>query len=426
MLNERGSTLVTVLVVTLILLIFGTTLISVGMNDVTQAVRHEKKIEAYYLARSGADAVAAHLLQNPGDIDDFLAMGEDEFELANGRCVVRVVEQGEDIVVESTGHVSSYSDTVKVSLFSDSSMPNLDMAVFAETTLELEGSAVIGVSGTNSVEPGSVKFTWSPKVDGDFYVGVGGNPNEVIDSQQGGLQNIVGLVGNLDEVRTYPLPPFPQFPSELNYYGDFLAGWWPSPPHHIFDDWTFDELRVQSHLIIDVGHDVRRIRARKLVVEGSGAIELVGSGQLELYIEEEFILSGGGTINQGGDPNQIMLYYKGSQPIGPPGNTRLYGCLYSESADIVLQGSGGILGSIITGGSNVSLEGSTSALVRTIYAPNADVVLSGSSTVYGSVIGNSFVAVGNSRVYFEPDQKWEDIPLPSGNSGLKRGHWKRN
>lgn len=419
--NERGAALVTVLIVMLIALILGMALLQTALSDITQAARQEKKTTAYYLARSGADAVASYLMENPDELPAVINYGPDEVYLDNGKFVVTVTEQGETIMIESIGYCGDFSDKVILTL--NRSGPILDTAVFSLTTIKLEGSCRVDKCGTNSTAPDSVTFEWSTGVDGDLYIGPGGDPDTVIQGPRGSA-HVSNSICNLNEIRSYPLPPFPGFPTTLPFQGNFTAGWWPKPPYQISEDGQYDELKVLSELIIDLGSGARHIRARELIVTGDGKITLRGEGTLYLYVDEKFTFENGATINNGGDSNQVLLYYKGSNPVRVPDNTKLYGSLYAEKADISFANGGSITGNVITAGSSVTLTGASSILVGTVYAPNADVVMMNGTKIYGSVIGKSFEARGDCRVYHE--STWNQMPLPSIDCpGLKIGHWKK-
>src|SRR5690554_3255670 len=102
--GKQGSVLISVLVIMLVVTILGLTLISISMSDMLHAARQETNTEAYYIARSGADAIAAHLIQNPADIPLFISYGEQEAELGKGSFVVAVKEEADGtIIIESVG-----------------------------------------------------------------------------------------------------------------------------------------------------------------------------------------------------------------------------------------------------------------------------------------------------------------------------------
>jgi type II secretory pathway pseudopilin PulG len=53
--NESGYTLIIVFLVLTILMVLGTAYVSVALSEIKQAERHEKRVQAYYYARSGAE-----------------------------------------------------------------------------------------------------------------------------------------------------------------------------------------------------------------------------------------------------------------------------------------------------------------------------------------------------------------------------------
>ncbi len=412
------------------LLVLGTALAGSGVTDVVHARRQESKTAAYYLARSGAQAVASYLINNPEELPDIIDREPDEGTgyLDGGKFEVAVTDEGGLIRIESTGYSGNFSETVVLTLVPGGGAPLLDTAVFALEGFELTGSSkIIGNCGTNSVLSKSVVFGSSADVEGNLNIGPGGDRHTVIQGPRG-LDHVSGNVDWLDEIREYPLPPFPEFPENLPNEGNFYALWNPSPPYYISQDGQYNELTVKSELIIDIpDNGVRRIRARALEVSGSGRITLNGSGILYLYVDEVFTFQNSAKLvnNENPDPNQVMFFYSGPNKISISGDADFYGCLYAEKADLELLGSGSVIGSVISGGSSILLEGGTSADVRTIYAPKADVTLSGSAEIYGSVIGKSVEVLGNSRVFYA-QFPWGIIPLPeSGSSGLQIGQWNK-
>ncbi len=56
--KENGYALVLVMVVMLVLFMLGTALIGVSTSHVREAVKQQERVQAYYLAYSGANAVA--------------------------------------------------------------------------------------------------------------------------------------------------------------------------------------------------------------------------------------------------------------------------------------------------------------------------------------------------------------------------------
>lgn len=234
--NQRGSVLIVVMVAMAALLILGGTLSTVALSDQRQAIRQQKNNEAYYLARSGAEAVEAVLTKDISNINSYLGQTT-ECELGNGRFEARVIDGGDGtIVIESTGYAGNQSEKLTLTLTfpGDSGdgdepgddpagpgyLPIFDMAVFSYGKIKLTGSSKVeGNAATSSVERGAVDFGWSTSVE-NLYIGPGGNPDIVVNAPNppGNYQN----VGYLEKERLYPEPVFPDFPAELPQRSDII------------------------------------------------------------------------------------------------------------------------------------------------------------------------------------------------------------
>lgn len=133
----------------------------------------------------------------------------------------------------------------------------------------------------------------------------------------------------------------------------------------------------------------------------------MGSGKLILYVSDKFNIAESGTVNNHGDPNDVFLYYSGTQTLNPAGATKFFGNVYVERADIEIGGSGGIIGNIISGGNKIRISGDASAIVRALYAPNADIYYEGSGKTRGTVIGKDVHMSGGSSIIY--DESIKDI-----------------
>lgn len=445
--DSRGVALPLILMVMLILAILGSTLWQYSSRDTIQAARNEKMMQAYYIARSGADAVAQYIIDNPDGINmkeyvDALVAApksnptkiNDEI---NGFFEVEVTrdEESKLIIIKSTGIVDGISQKVSLCLYESDidGIPLLDMAVFSNKGIRLEGSSKIeGDAGINSSNPGSIRLAWSTAIDGNLFIVPDADPDEVlIGDRPDPKDNITKDIKNLDSHRIYNLPPFPEFPDDLPWCGSFTAGWNPSPPYHIYEDGDYDNITVKSELIIHIGDEDRILKVNNLEVSGSGKITLdkTGKGRLYLYISNSIILTNGATINNNGDPGDIYAYYKGSSPVNPSGSARFVGCIYAQKANVAIEGSGGITGHIITGGNSVSITGNAEANVRALYAPFATVTVERGAMFRGMLVCDSLTATGNSRIIFDNssiEDTFSEIWGGNGANGVvyQKGIWQ--
>jgi type II secretory pathway pseudopilin PulG len=438
--NQKGSILITVLVVLLCVTVLGAALGTLAFNDQKQTLRQQKKLEAYYLARSGADAVAAYLLANQDEIPSRIGQIT-QSELGNGRFEAKVTNGDNGmILIESTGFVGDYSDKVTLSLVRDfnSKMPVFDMAVFSYGGITMSGSGkVVGDIATNAIDPGAINIDWGSSAH-NIYVGPDGDPNQVVTIPQWSSpsSHYSGL-GNLDEYREYPVPVFPDFPM-LPHKGSIILDA-NSSPQPISSEGYYDVIDIHNQtLVFQVGSGTLRIGVGKLKLSTSdmSKIKIEGTGTLIFYIEDEFCtLSGSAVINEAGKEEQLIAYYYGDKDLSFAGAASFYGGLFSQSdtAKLYLGGSGGVNGMVAINGPYVDITGGSSAVVSVIYAPNAHVYVhnGNSNNVNGAIVCNTFACTGRAGVTYQPEVEeiWSFIPEVEFSSGsgsgfaYRRGYW---
>jgi hypothetical protein len=124
----------------------------------------------------------------------------------------------------------------------------------------------------------------------------------------------------------------------------------PEGGFRINENGQYGSINVTNNLTVDIGDEDRIIRTGSLNVDsGDIILNRTGNGKLILYVENSLAITGDGTINQGGNYNSIIIYYKGSE-LNVGGNTAVVASLYAQTASITISNSAGITGHIITGG----------------------------------------------------------------------------
>lgn len=460
--DELGSALLTVFLVVIALTLLGVGLMQYAMTGYGQEIRSERRTMAYYVARSGVDAFVSYVVDNPDNlsldgmgslIDIAVSAGQSApTPLGEGQFAISLAKHSagggpDEVVVTSQGTVKGVTETVRRSIIltpGGSAMPPVDCAVFSLGDITLTGSSkIIGQVGTNAgadpEDKSKVDFAWStgvyrdsehaPQPDGELLIGPGGVPSNVVHAPSGSpMDKYVKAkkVQNLDKTRSYAMPEFPTYPALPNK-GSYTAGWWPEPPYSITEadgDGWYSKLTVESTLNIYVGSGTRRIRADHLSITGSGKINIIGSGNLILYVGK-FTLTGGSKVNENGSEKRLHMYYSGTDKLSVPGDTKFRGSVFAQRASVDIGGSGGIMGHIITGGPEVNITGDASANVRVLYAPNAHVKLTGSGKVHGALIGKTVSLEGNTRVFWqEPPDSQGGLPdFGSAPASYARGLW---
>jgi len=142
--EEKGYALPLVLIVMVVLFILGTALIQYATTEAVQVSRSEKKMQAHYLARSGAEAMAEHIIDNPSDASDYF--GEDgDGNITNedgdivGEFNVSVEEDSDGkVIIESTGSVDDVEEKLVLTLASKDPEGVFDSAIFTESDLDID------------------------------------------------------------------------------------------------------------------------------------------------------------------------------------------------------------------------------------------------------------------------------------------------
>lgn len=413
-----------------------------GINNTkwTSEVRNTESFnrgQAKNIAQSAAQVTVAKIMSsgdqelNPQAGQTIFFPSANEFLTWNdlqGEYRIQVTNHADTLLVAQTiGRFGGVEYPVEITLALAGSgtmwQPEFPLAVHAGSSIELNGSARIeGTAGTNSIAANSVRinsWAWPNAIDGDLYIGPGGNPSSVITSPN--PNSVGGDVKIMATELSYPMPDFPQIPSTTETTGSIQLGGNSSltlMPED-FSGKFIPEMRIQSntHLTINTSGQDLNLVVGSLDVQ-QGHIHIQGGGSVNFYVMDEFNLGGSSRINEHGDVDQAFIFYQGTQPLSLAGNTRLNGGIFAETASISLGGSNGLIGHLITGGSQVSITGNASAHSRVVYAPNATVTLTGSGSVTGAIVASDFVGSGNPRVFFTDEFNSDLPPLDtSGGSG---------
>ncbi len=447
--SDDGSALIATLVIMMVLVVLGGALAQYVLLDSRQTVREERDMQAYYLARSGADAAAEWIVQNPDLVHEIIGKTSEPVKLGEGHFVVNVAETGGSIRIDSTGNMGKYEQTVVLVLDPKESELAFDMAVFAaleegsskEPAIELEGSSrIIGTTGTNATGRDAVVLAWSTGIDGgDLLLGPGADTERVIKTRREPRDHVSnGEIRELSEMISYPAPQFPDFPDDLPYKGDFSTPWRRDLYYPIAEDGRYDSMEVTSNrtMTIDLQRGVRKIRARRMDILGKIELINVGAnGKLLLYIDEEFKATNGSEINWAGEgadrPGVFNLYLNGTNPFGGPPAGKPYqfkfvGNVVTRSAPIVIGAGSEVIGNIVTGTTDVRMLGNVNATRGVIYAPNAHVSVENSGST-GAIVARTLSASGNARITYDASLSIDDFPTDVFETGdehlvLRRGY----
>lgn len=224
--NRKGSTLIMTLLVFVVFMIFGTLILSFMVSENKMSLNHQYKTQAYYLARSGAVAVEAAIMdmnEKDGDEDEDdrkklldlipeiinndkgLKIDVDGLDLEEDKEALEVYlwkDKDDNIRIKSKGRVNNIEQTVeKVIGFeknNEGTTIQIGMAVHSEGEINIEKGKIIG--------------------------DVTSNKGPIIVNKNNG--KITGGNKILNPSKEYPLPVFP----EKNEVTDFIKSIQIFPP----------------------------------------------------------------------------------------------------------------------------------------------------------------------------------------------------
>ncbi|MCD6574620.1 hypothetical protein J7K97_02950 [Candidatus Aerophobetes bacterium] len=400
--NEGFIVVLSLVIATAVLLLLGVFWGSI-VAERKNVERSYHAAQALHLAEAGVEKAINELNTNPtpslsGEVD-VSGIGESEYT---------VTLSGDTALVQATGYspgmavVSRVERSVEVTLIKGGGETTVfDMALFGGantgTVITKTGSGKVdsynsegtgkpypngkgnnGHIGTNSksTSPKAVKITGSGDIDGNIYIGAGGDPDEAI--QITGSANVSGEKLALDEDRELPEVSPPSIPSSLpdrgslhktgsgNYYihesGRYTKIQATGSGDLIFDN-NADFIYVEGDMSITGSGDI--IVDRDMTLYVGGDFKFTGSGKLitqdnyklTMYVGGDIKGTGSGLWNASKNPLNLLIYGLDTcSQVKITGSADLYGAVYARNAEIWVTGSGDIYGSAI--GDTVRITGS--------------------------------------------------------------------
>ena len=462
--NNQGSTLPVVLTVFFIVIIFSVTALTIGTASVRQAENQEQRLQAYYLARSGASAVASYIVNNPDKLSEaqmntfiskLLTAGTSEpFKLDpddKGEIEVSITKPSENLMlVSSTAAVDNISQTTSVEIIVEKATGEpFNKVVYSFGKMHLNGTVIGALAGLSDVS-----LDWSANITSTLYM-----PSDAKLTVPPYSNLLKGDPPTADVVDTFdfPVAEFPDFPSCPDISNKrrmlYLGG---RDEYTIQDDvWYQNGITVEGSGELIINRSEKRvIRANSLKVSGGGTLTDIGTdslslfidgeltvsapvtlqlgdqdinivtndfsissklkinraegktGKLNIYVKNKLTISGGSEINHTSTkPDEasryVNIYYAGSSKVTLANGAYLSGMLQIEKADLEMSGGYQFYGDLISGGLNIKIDGGSNADSKLIYAPAATVKVSGGANVKGCIVAK-FFELNNATVNFMP------------------------
>ncbi|HSW35682.1 MAG TPA: hypothetical protein VLH18_03670 [Candidatus Limnocylindrales bacterium] len=166
---EKGFVMPTVLIAMLVVGLLATALWHYGNSEMRQAELEEKRTNAFYIARAGAESVGRYIMANPAvlnsipDVDDYMSSADLDFEVnyfgetvhvGTLNVLIKRIEQ-ERVKITGTGNVDDIIQDVSMIIKKDEGL-DVNAVVYSTGSMEFHGSAMVTgnlISGGSIVPP---------------------------------------------------------------------------------------------------------------------------------------------------------------------------------------------------------------------------------------------------------------------------------
>lgn len=377
--REKGSAIVLVMIAMVLLLVIGGGLLSIGLQSQLTAVHAVSDIQA----RCAVDAalVEAVFEMNekletvPWD-DTFLPEATDESlpncEATYSYTVTGDIDNGYFVDGVGVSGNSTRRVTARLRLRGP-----FESAIFADEGITMNSSALVSwynyeigekslQIGTNSTEVSAIQLANGVTVNGDIAVGMGGDPDIVINATWATITGDTYSLTEFYELSSVAVPEELQIlPSGGTINNDTT----------LIASATYDGINLGNNETLTIDGPVSLYIVGDIILKNSAELQVVDEvanpdAHLVLY------LGGNIEVKNSGNINNLSA---------DASNFQLYGLDTCES---------------------ISLK-NASDLYGTIYAPNATVELDNSANLYGAIVANSFIQHNSAE--FNYDASLRDV-----------------
>jgi len=226
-----------------------------------------------------------------------------------------------------------------------------DFAVFAEDGAELKNSALVdwfnfGADdenlkvGTNSIASGAFSFKNSSTINGDVVVGVGGNPDVVIDDFGA---TITGDTRALREANVLPLIAVPQWLDSLPSSGTIQNN------TTVTNSAKYSDINLKNNKTLLIDGDITLYVTGEIILGNSAEVQIDNDASLILYLGGNFEGKNSSTINNlTQNAKKLQIYCLDScENMVFKNSTDFYGVIYAPDAEVIMDNSANLYGAIV-------------------------------------------------------------------------------
>jgi hypothetical protein len=363
-----GAVLPLVVLIVLLLVIIGLGVTGLGLHSRLFAIRSADSITA----RSAADAAVSDAIFEMNEKLKVKPWNNSSLPAASNVALLdsdaaydyEVAENNGIYTVEGTGRAGISVHTVNGALRLASPF---DYALFTRNTIELKNCGKVDwynnkpgdwplQVGTTSTAAGDITLMNGSTINGDVLVGVGGDPEVVINGHAGAT-----ITGGTDSF-TY-IPPLPPV-IVPNPVASMSSGGQITNSTTISASGKYSGINLGNSIVLTIDKPVTLYITGDVLLSNSAEIKINSGGSLVMYV--------GGSV--------IGNYSAGFN--NTTANAKKLGIYCLDTCRTVLFKN-------------------SSSFYGTIYALNAAVTIDNSANIYGSVVSDSFILKNSGRLHYD-------------------------
>lgn len=320
--SQNGITMIITLIVIFVFTLLGAVIWQYGINSVKQTDRAYKQKQAYYIARSGAEAFSSHILSETEDtialnntLNRAIGITSTPINIGEGTCTLLLKRDQGNIIIEATGDYKGETakTTIEIKEVIDSGMPSqvFNNVIFSTGTITFNGN---------------VRF-------GEGSLEANGN---------------ITLNGANTTYKAYSTKNYPRviFPDNSSTKKTKVNS---NQTVTLSDNENFDQITVEKDGILQInlnGGDTILV-ANKIYVEGE--LRIQGSGRLLLYVRDLKTANNKGEINIYNPSLPLESFMVLMPSDGAYDVSRFRGLLYAPGASVSIQGNNAFTGAMVAG-----------------------------------------------------------------------------
>ncbi|MHC4436350.1 MAG: DUF7305 domain-containing protein [Planctomycetota bacterium] len=351
--KRRGTAIPLVMVAIMILLAMGVGLLDLGMKGRIYSIRTASDIAARCAADAGMTMALFEMNEKlkvkPWNDSSLPEATDQSLPYCNAVFSYTVTGNPSDgYTIESVG-TSGIAERKVVCVLKPQGP--FEFAVFAEDGAELMNSALVdwfnfGADdenlkvGTNSITSGAFTFKNSSTINGDVVVGVGGNPDVVIDDFGA---TITGDTRALRESNVLPLIAVPPWLDSLPSSGTIQND------TTITNSAKYSDINLKNSKTLLIDEDVTLYVTGEIILGNSAEVQIDNDASLILYLGGDFEGKNSSTVNNlTEDAKKLQIYCLDScENMLFKNSSDFYGAIYAPNADVIMNNSANVYGAVV-------------------------------------------------------------------------------